>query len=271
MHDYYKNFKQLAKKIRRHVLQMIFRSGSSHIGSCFSIVDILAVLYESILNVSSETCMLPTRDRFILSKGHAAAALYAVLAEKEFFSKQWLDNYHHPSHKLLGHVTADGVPGVEFSTGSLGHGLSVGVGMAYASKLDQNGNRIFVLLGDGECNEGAIWEAALLAEKLQLNNLTVIVDHNKLQGLGHVDDVMNLTPLINKWNSFGWFAKEINGHDYQDIYDALTVNCCVKAPQVIIAHTVKGKGVSYMENKLAWHYKSPNSKELQIALDEIGE
>lgn len=258
----------LARKIRYHVLRMVTETRSSHIGSCFSIADILAVLYTNILHIDPKDPKNSDRDRFILSKGHAAAALYAVLAEKEFFPTAYLDSFDEYGAKLLGHCTAN-VPGIELSTGSLGHGLSVGLGMAKALQLDHIKRRVFVLLGDGECNEGSVWEAALLAPQLKLSNICVIVDYNKIQSFGTVDEVIKLEPFQEKWLSFGWNAVRVNGHDHDQLNSAFQSRTDVK-PTVILADTIKGKGVSYMENKLAWHYKSPNAEEYQIALEELG-
>lgn len=260
---------QLAKKARLHTLQMVARSQSSHVGTCFSMADILAVLYENVLRIDPSRPDASDRDRFILSKGHGTAVLYAILAEKGFFPLDWLTSYNFHGAKLLGHCTSKGVPGVELSTGSLGHGLSVGLGIAKALKLDALESKVFVLLGDGECDEGAIWEAALLAPQLKLNNLVAIIDYNKIQSFGSVKEVIDLEPFSEKWSSFGWNACSIDGHDHKQLLNTLTNQDSGNKPTVIICHTVKGKGVSYMENQLAWHYRSPNKDELQIAIDEI--
>lgn len=261
--------RELAKKARLHTLNMVARSNSSHVGTCFSMADILAVLYENILRIDPARPEAADRDRFILSKGHGTAILYAILAEKGFFPLDWLTSYNFHGAKLLGHCTSKGVPGVEISTGSLGHGLSVGLGMAKALKIDGMDSRVFVLLGDGECDEGAIWEAALLAPQLKLNRLIIIIDYNKIQSFGSVKEVIDLEPFSEKWSSFGWNVHSIDGHDHAQIYNAVNSLDSGDKPTAIICHTVKGKGVSYMENQLAWHYKSPNKDELQIAIDEI--
>ncbi|MBA4696297.1 MAG: transketolase [Legionella sp.] len=263
------NSKALAKKVRKHVLRMLSLSNSSHVGSCLSIVDILAVLYENILSYDTKNLENSSRDYFILSKGHAAAALYAVLAEKGFFSKDWLFSYNYHGAKLLGHCTQKGVPGVELSTGSLGHGLSVGLGVAKALKMDELDQRVYVLVGDGECNEGSIWEAALLAPQLQLDNLYLIIDYNKLQSFGFVADIINLDSLSDKWHSFGWQVIEVDGHDHSALLSAYTASNLEKKPHVIIANTIKGKGVSFMEDQLRWHYAAPNPEELEMALAEV--
>ena len=254
-----------ARKIRRHVLGMIHKSKASHIGSCFSCVDILTVLYFGILNVSPRLMYtVAPYDRFILSKGHAAAALYATLYEKGFIGTEHLEQYCENGALLGGHCTAN-VPGVELSTGSLGHGLSVGCGMAIAGK---GKNRVFVLLSDGECDEGSVWESALFAAYHHLDNLTVIIDYNKIQSFGRVRDVLGLEPFVDKWKSFQWEVKDIDGHNYEQIEKALNLHAPGK-PMCIIAHTIKGKGVSFMEDTIEWHYYSPNDKQLELAMKEL--
>lgn len=249
---------------------MVHRANASHIGSSLSIADLLAVLYSGILRVDPARSDSSDRDRLILSKGHAAAALYAVLAERGFFPQEWLETYCQDESRLPGHVTAHGIPGVEVSTGSLGHGLSIACGMALAGKRDQRPYRVFVLLSDGECDEGSIWEAALFAPHHRLDNLIVIVDYNKIQGFGTVKDVLDLEPLADKWRAFRWKVREIDGHDHAQIAAVLrTVPLETGRPTVVIAHTVKGKGVSFMEDQLAWHYKSPDEEQLAHALAEL--
>lgn len=264
------NYKVLATRIRAHALRMVHRAGSAHIGSCLSIADLLAVLYAGVLKLDPAQPHWPKRDRFILSKGHAAAALYAALAEKGFFSMEWLDNYCQDNSHLAGHVTWD-VPGVEVSTGSLGHGLPIGCGMALAGKRDNQTYRVFVLMSDGECDEGSTWEAALFAPHHQLDNLIAIVDYNKIQSFGTTKEVLGLDPLAEKWRTFGWSVEEINGHDLGQIEDLLlSIPFQRGQPSCIVAHTVKGKGVSFMENQLAWHYKAPDDEQLCQALAELG-
>ena len=261
----------LARRIRVHALRMVHKANASHIGSCLSAADILAVLYGGILRVDSSCPDWHERDRFILSKGHGAAVVYAVLSERGFFPKEWLETYCQNEGKLPGHITSHGIPGVEVSTGSLGHGLSLGCGMAVAGKHDGRPYRVFVLLSDGECDEGSTWEAALFAPHQCLDNLIVIVDHNKIQAFGAVKDVLNLEPLADKWRSFGWAVREIDGHNYSQIEDTLiNVPFELHRPSCVIAHTVKGKGVSFMENQLIWHYKSPDDEQLRRALAELG-
>jgi transketolase len=266
-----RSIKQLAKSIRADALRMVHKANASHIGSCLSMADLLAVLYGRVLTIDPFQPDWPDRDRFILSKGHGAAAVYAVLAERGFFPKEWLDTYCQDGSRLAGHITNHGVPGIEVSTGSLGHGLSIGCGLALAGKRDRCAYRVFVLVSDGECDEGSTWEAALFAPHHKLDNLVVIVDNNKIQGFGTVKEVLDLEPLADKWRSFRWTVREIDGHDQDQIKEALS---CVPfepgKPSVIIAHTVKGKGVSFMEGQLAWHYKSPNGEQLAQALSEVG-
>jgi transketolase len=250
---------------------MVHRVNSSHIGTCLSMADLLAVLYGRVLKLDPARPDWPERDRFILSKGHGAAILYAVLAEAGFFPLDWLDTYFLDGSSLAGHITRHGAPGVEVSTGSLGHGLSIGCGMALAAKRDQQSHRIFVVLSDGELDEGSNWEAILFAPQHELDNLTVVVDYNKIQSFGRVKDILDLEPLAEKWRAFRWAVQVIDGHDHAQIEAALTrVSFEPGKPGVVIAHTIKGKGVSFMENQLAWHYKSPNAEQLAQALAELG-
>ena len=260
----------LARAVRTHVLRMVHRAHASHVGTCLSMTDILAVLYSNILRVDPKESDWPDRDRFILSKGHGAAAVYAVLAETGFFPRTWLDSYCLNGSPLFGHISHHGVPGVEVSTGSLGHGLSIGCGMALAGKQADLSYRVFVMLSDGECDEGSIWEAVLFAPHHRLDNVVAIVDYNKIQSFGSVKEVLDLEPLADKWRSFRWAVREIDGHDHKQIEDSLAnVPFEPGKPSVIIAHTTKGKGVSFMENELAWHYKSPNDEQLALALAEV--
>lgn len=265
-----KNTEELAKKIRRHALRMTSHGGSSHIGSVFSMADIVAVLYGSIMRLDPKNPKWPERDRFILSKGHAGAGIYAALAERGYFDIQVLDTHYQDGSILSGHVSHKGVPGVEFSTGSLGHGLPVAAGMAFSAKLDNKSHRVFVLLGDGECDEGSNWEAILFAAHHKLNNLVAIIDYNKLQSLGSVSETMGLEPFAEKWISFGWRVKEINGHDHTEIGQVLsTLPSESEKPACIIAHTIKGKGVSFMENSVLWHYRTARGEEYDAALRAI--
>jgi transketolase len=260
---------KLAHKIRVHAVNMTHRARSSHVGSSLSMAEILAVLYGRILNVSPERVDDPLRDRLVISKGHACAGLYAVLAETGFFPVDWLESFYGNGAKLAGHVTR-GAPGIEVSTGSLGHGLPIAGGMALAAKRDKKDYRIFCILSDGECDEGSNWEAALFAGHHHLDNLTVIIDYNKIQSLGDVKDVINLEPFAAKWTAFGWETREIDGHDVGAIEAALRQLPIVPGkPSCFIAHTVKGKGVSFMEDKLLWHYRTPQGEEYEAAMKEL--
>jgi transketolase len=262
---------RLARRIRAHVLRMLHRARGSHVGSCFSMTDLLAVLYGSVLRVDPARPDWEDRDRLLVSKGHAAAAVYATLAECGFFPIDWLDTYCADGSRLAGHVTHHGVPGVEVSSGSLGHGLSFACGMALAGKRDGRPYRTFVLLSDGECDEGSTWEAALFAPHHRLDNLVAVVDYNKIQSFGTVKEVLDLEPLADKWRAFGWAVREVDGHDLARVRDTLAaVPLEPGRPSAVIAHTVKGKGVSFMEDRLAWHYQSPTGEQLAQALRELG-
>lgn len=262
-------YKSLATAIRAHVLRMTHKARSSHVGSSLSMADLLAVLYTSVLRVDAAKPNWAERDRFILSKGHGCAGVYAVLAERGFFPIEWLDTYYQDGSHLAGHIMHS-VPGVEASTGSLGHGLSIGCGMALAGKRENRPYRVFVLLSDGECDEGSTWEAALFAPHHRLNNLIAIVDYNKFQAFGTVKEVLDLEPIVEKWQAFGWAVREIDGHNFEQIENALLgVPFEPEQPSCIIAHTVKGKGVSFMENQLIWHYWSPDDEQLRQALAEL--
>lgn len=258
---------QLTKTIRRHLVTMTHQSRSSHIGSCFSIVDALTVLYFKILNVDPANPKKEDRDRFILSKAHGSAALYSVLAERGFFDRSLLQKYYVDGGVLPGHLDQTVAPGVETSGGSLGHGLSLGIGMALSNSRTGNAGRVFVLLGDGECNEGSIWEGAMIAPQLNLHNLTVLIDYNKIQGLGQTDEILNQKNMKDRWSAFGWDAVEIDGHDLALLEKTLASDSA--KPRAIVLHTIKGKGVSFMENQLLWHYRSPTKEELQKAFEEL--
>jgi len=262
---------RFAQRIRLRTLEMIHRAKSSHIGSSLSMADLLAVLYTNILRVDPKRPEWSERDRFILSKGHACAALYVVLAERGFFPESWLNDFYQDGARLAGHATHVGVPGVEISTGSLGHGLPIACGMALAGKRDGRAYRVFALLSDGECDEGSNWEAALFAPHHRLDNLIVIVDYNKIQSLGTVKEVLELEPFADKWRTFGWAVREIDGHNLVQIGQALEdVPATPGRPTCVIAHTVKGKGISFMEGKLLWHYRSPNGEEMADGMAELG-
>lgn len=247
-----------------------FLSKESHVGSALSCADILTVLYFGILNINPKNPLDPNRDRFILSKGHAVSALYAVLAEKGFFQKKLLETFCQNASQLPGHSTKDSAPGIEVSTGGLGHGLPMGIGMALAAKHDNKKHRVFVLMSDGECNEGTTWESAMFAAHHNLDNVTVIIDYNGQQGLGKSKDIINNEPFTKKWKAFGWETKEINGHNYNAIKKALVSPTHKYKPRVIIAKTTKGKGVSFMEtDQLLWHYRNPNEEQYKLALVEL--
>jgi transketolase len=271
MHADVETLRALAARIRAHALRMVHRARASHIGSCFSMSDLLAVLYGAVLRVRPTEPDWPGRDRLLVSKGHAAAAEYAALAEAGFFPTSWLDSYCSDGTRLAGHVSHHGVPGVEVSSGSLGHGLSFGCGMALAGKHDGADYRVFVLLSDGECDEGSIWEAALFAPHHRLDNLVAVVDYNKIQSFGSVREVLDLEPFAAKWQAFGWAVVEVDGHDHAQVLAALTALPRTPGrPTAVIAHTVKGKGVAFMEGQLRWHYQSPNDGQLAAALEELG-
>ncbi len=261
---------ELAKKIRIHAVNMTHLGKSSHVGAVLSIADILAVLYNDILRVRPNEPKWSDRDRFILSKGHAGAGVYAVLAEKGFFPVDWLKTHYQNGSMLSGHVSHLGIPGVELSTGSLGHGLSVGAGLALAAKMDKKVYRTFVLMSDGECDEGSVWEAVLFAAHHHLNNLVVIIDYNKIQSLAPVKDTINLEPFVDKWQSFGWAVQSVDGHNCEALKNALlNITLHPSKPNCIIANTTKGKGVSFMENQVLWHYRTPQGDEFDNAIKEL--
>jgi transketolase len=233
--------------------------------------DLLAVLYGAVLRLDPARPDWEDRDRFVLRKGHAAAAVYAALAERGFFPLDWLDTYGQDGTRLAGHVSHHGVPGVEVSTGSLGHGLSYACGMALAGRRDARPYRVFALLSDGECDEGSTWEAALFAPHHRLDNLVALVDYNKIQSFGSVPEVLDLEPLADKWRAFGWAVRQADGHDLAAVLAALrAVPFEPGQPSALIAHTVKGKGVSFMEGRLEWHYRSPDAGQFGQALAELG-
>ncbi len=250
---------QLAWLIRRHAVEMTNQSRASHIASILSVADIVAVLYSCVVNVDPKHPDNPDRDRVILSKGHAGASIYAALAEKGFFDTAELLTIYQNGSRLSGHVSHKGVPGVDFSTGSLGHGLPVAAGMAMAAKKDDKNYRAFAVLGDGECDEGSVWEAALVANHYGLDNLIAVIDHNKMQSLDYCENTIKLSPFADKWRAFGWNVFDIDGHDHAALQQAFEQAKNHKgSPSVIIANTVKGKGISFMENDILWHYRFPH-------------
>ena len=262
---------QLAWLIRRHGIEMTHISHGSHIGAILSLADIVAVLYNDVANISPENLKDENRDRVILSKGHAGAAIYAALAEKGFFDRAELKTHYADGSRLSGHVSHKGVPGVEFSTGSLGHGACVAAGMALNAKLDKKPYYTYAIVGDGECDEGSIWEMALFANQFKLNQLVIVVDHNKMQSLDFCENTMSLAPFAEKWKAFGWNVLDIDGHDHDALRDAFKkAKESTDKPTVIIANTVKGKGVSFMEFDILWHYRFPHDgEEYDGALKEL--
>ena len=262
----------LAWLIRRNALEMTHISRGSHIGSVFSVAEIIAVLYSGVLNVDPRNPRKPDRDRLILSKGHAGSAVYAALAETGFFPVEQLKTHYANGSILSGHVSHKGVPGVEVSTGSLGHGLGVGTGMALGAKMDGDTWRTWVVLGDGECDEGSVWEAALQAAQYGLDRLCAVVDYNHMQSLFTVEETLRLEPFESKWRDFGCNAVSVNGHDVHALQDAFAWakdQAGSGKPSIILAHTVKGKGVSFMENNILWHYRTPQGEEYEAALREL--
>lgn len=262
------NSKELAKRIRLHALDMTHVSHGSHIGSILSVADIVAVLYSGIMKFNAKNPKWLERDKLILSKGHAGAAIYAALAEVGFFNVSELMTHYSDGSHLSGHVSHKNVPGVELSTGSLGHGLGVGAGMALASKRDGKNNRVFVIMGDGECDEGSVWEAVLFANQYRLNNLVAIVDHNKLQSLDLCENTIELLSLADKFKTFGWNVIEVDGHNHAQLRKALS-KLYENKPTCIIANTIKGKGVSFMEGEVLWHYRDPQGEFYTNAKKEL--
>ncbi len=261
--------KDLARNIRIAAVEMVARAQASHIGGALSMSDLLAVLYGEVLRVCPSDPNWNERDRFILSKGHSCSALYAVLALRGFISKDELKTYGTDGARLMTHISHK-VPGVEFSTGSLGHGLPFGCGKALAAVRKKQKWRVFVMLSDGELDEGSNWEAILFAPHYKLENLVAIVDYNKIQSLGFVSEVLELRSLVEKFRAFRWSVREVDGHNHDEIYKNLSALPWEPGkPSCLIAHTVKGKGVSFMENKLLWHYKSPDAEELKQSLREL--
>jgi len=260
----------MAKKLRRHVITMIATAGSGHPGGSLSAADIITALYFKILHHNPENPQWPDRDRFILSKGHAAPILYAALAETGYFPLAELSTLRRLDSRLQGHPDSNFTPGVEMSAGSLGMGLSFAIGVALAARLDSKNYCTYVLLSDGECEEGQTWEAALSAAHFKIDNLTTIVDCNGIQLSGWTRDIMNLEPFIQKWQAFGWHTIDIDGHDLNQILSACQEAEKMKGkPTIIIARTIKGKGVSFMENNVGFHGKAPTWEEAERALKEL--
>lgn len=259
-----------AKKIRQDIITMVGEAGSGHPGGSLSAADIVTALYFYLMRNDPANPKNPDRDRFVLSKGHAAPVLYAALAERGYFPKEEIHTLRKLGSKLQGHPDMNKVPGVEMSTGSLGQGLSVSVGMALAGKLDKKNYRVYTLLGDGESQEGMIWEAAMAAAHFKLDNLTAFLDYNGFQIDGPVSDIMNPEPLADKWRAFGWHVVQIDGHNMEEIIAAVEMAKATSGkPTMIIAKTVKGKGVSFMENQVGWHGVAPKPEEMKRALEEL--
>ena len=261
---------ELALRLRRRVVRMCSAGGTAHVGSCLSVADIVAVLYGEVLRVDPADPAWPDRDRFILSKGHACACVYAALAERGFLAPELLEQHYRNGSPFSGHIS-HGVPGVEFSTGSLGHGLGVGAGMAMQLRRAGGRQRVYVVLSDGECDEGSTWEAALFAGHHRLSNLCAVIDYNRLQGIGPVSEILELEPFALKWRAFGWTVLPVDGHDHQALKRAFTEAARNERPTCILADTVKGRGVSFMEGEVLWHYRVPRGDELDAALRELGD
>jgi transketolase len=256
--------------LRKNTLKAIYEAGAGHTGGSLSCLDILNVLYNRVLNVSPETFGSANRDRYVQSKGHSVEALYAVLADRGFFPESELKTICHYKSHFVGHPTRH-VPGIEMNTGALGHGLPISVGMAIAGKMDAAPYRVFTLLGDGELAEGSNWEAAMSAAHYKLDNLTAIIDHNTLQISGRTRDVMSNEPIDEKFRAFGWAVKIVNGHDFAELTDALNKPAETGKPTCVIANTIKGRGVSFMEDVAKWHHGVPSEAELKLALGELEE
>ncbi len=263
------DLKTLAASIRFDLIQLSYEIGTPHLGCALSCVDILTALYWHTLRIDAEHADDQNRDRFILSKGHATLAQYVCLARKGFFPPSWLNDYAETGSPLEEHPTAGCVPGIEVASGSLGHGLSYAIGLALGGRLNGLGYHSFVLMGDGECNEGSVWEAAMFAPKHELGNLVAIVDANGWQGTGRTREIVSLQPLTQKWHAFGWNAVEVNGHNIDELIAAFS-NLPADQPTAVIANTVKGKGVSFMEDDNNWHYRIPTADEVEHAREELG-
>ena len=261
---------EICKEIRKKIFVQAYHADGGHMGAAFSMADIISVLYfDDVLKYDASNPDWEDRDKFILSKGHASYALYAVLAKAGYFPENELLHVGQPGSKFGGHPKLHEIPGVEASTGALGHGLPFAIGIAYANKADNKKSHVYIVLGDGECQEGSVWEGALSAPTLELDNLTVIVDHNKLQAMDDLENIVRMKPFADKWKAFGWNVAEIDGHDCTQIKEALLTRQTGK-PTLVVANTVKGKGVSFMENVPIWHYRMPNEHELPILMEELG-
>jgi transketolase len=262
--------RELAQRIREHAIDMTHAGKSSHVASVLSMADIIGVLYGAVLRVNPYEPRWADRDRFILSKGHAGAGIYAALAERAFFPVSELSTHYRNGGRLSGHVSHAEVPGVELSTGSLGHGLSVGTGMAMAARMDGRGHRVFVVMSDGECDEGSVWEAALFVPHHKLTNVVIAIDFNDMQSLASVHETLALEPFADKWRAFGWEVVDVDGHDVDALLAALDVDpTALQRPRCVIARTTKGKGVSFMENTVLWHYRPPQGDDYTNAVADL--
>jgi transketolase len=262
---------QIARELRFKLIEMSHAAGTPHLGSALSCVDILVAAYWKVLKIAADKPKDPLRDRLILSKGHAATALYATLAARGFFPAQWLDTFAQQGSPLAEQPAPGCAPGVELATGSLGHGLPVGIGMALAGRIQGQKYRLFVVMSDGECNEGTVWEAAMFAPNQKLDNIAIVIDYNKWQATGRSNEIMALNSLRDKFAAFGWSAAEVNGHDIGALADALSnIPNGSGKPVAIVAHTIKGKGVSFMEDDNNWHYRVPTAQEVAAAAVELG-
>ncbi len=264
-----RSLEKKAVQIRKDVVQMIYDAKTGHTGGALSSTDIMTTLFYGIMNITPENSKHPDRDRFILSKGHSVEPYWTILAERGFIEKEELKTFSQFNSRLIGHPN-NKVDGVEMNTGSLGHGLSVASGMALAAKMDKKDYRVFTLMGDGEQAEGSVWEGAMFAAHYKLDNLVAIIDRNRLQISGCTEDVMGLDPLDKKWESFGWNVMEVDGNNIEQLYDALIKEpACIDKPTLILANTIKGKGVSFIENQAAWHHKVPTEQEYVQAINEL--
>lgn len=261
---------QIIKKLRKKIFYTAYKGNTGHLASAFSVIEILYVLYfKGIMKYNADDPLWKERDRLVMSKGQGSLALYSVLSEAGFFSDDELSTFCRPNSKLGGEPKMIDIPGVEASTGSLGHGMSYALGMAMAYKMDNKPNHVYVIIGDGECQEGSIWEAVMSAYNFKLDNFTVIMDNNKLQAMGSVKELMRIDSWKEKWQSFGWEADEIDGHDVNALVSSLSKPNKTDTPKIVIADTIKGKGISFMENVPIWHFRMPNEEELKIVMDEL--
>lgn len=271
MHNELTQLEELSRRLRYRVIRTSHLSGTPHLGSCLSCLDLLIHFYWRTLKIDPKRPADPGRDRFILSKGHGAPALFQVLAERGYFPVADLEGYGADGSLFGEHPPTPGhVAGIEAATGSLGHGLPLGLGMAMASRITGIPYSVYVVLSDGECNEGSVWEAAMMAAAQRVSNLTIMIDYNKWQATGRSDQILALAPLAEKWRAFGWWVAEVDGHDFKKLAEAMTESRADPRPKAIIAHTVKGRGISFMEDDNNWHYRIPNADELARAARELG-